>query len=103
MLQARGHHEVGGHAAEVNAHVLIGFAIDDRGCPHVDVGVVEIGECLFPVRLLELEEDRAQGVGVVQRHVAAIRFDVSRRELGARRGCLEAATAKAAPPPAAGS
>ena len=101
-LQARRHHEVRGHAAEVHADVLVGLAVDGGGREHVHVGVVEVGQRLFPVRLLELQEDGAERVRVVEGDAGGVRLHVSRRELRPRRRCGEAAAPAATAAPAAG-
>jgi hypothetical protein len=46
-------------AAESDADVLIGAPVTSS-CRHFDVGVLERRHLVFPVGVLELQEDRAQ-------------------------------------------
>ena len=70
VLPSRRHHEERRRAAEVHADVLVGLAVDDERRRHFDVRVVEGRHLLFPVVVLELEEQRAQRRHVVERLVA---------------------------------
>ena len=53
-------------AAEVDADVRVGLAVDRERRRHLDVGVVEVGQLLLPVVVLELQEDRPQRARVVE-------------------------------------
>ena len=66
-LRPLGHHHVRRRAAEVDADVLVGLAVDRRDRRHLDVGVVEGGELLLPVGVLELQEERPERAEVVER------------------------------------
>ena len=54
-------------------------------CRHVHVGVVEVGELALPVGPLELEEDRAQRVAVIERRRANGRDITGRQACSGRR------------------
>ena len=73
MLAALGHHAERRVAAEMHANITIRLVVDDDGGGNVHVGVIEVGELVFPVALLELQEDRAQRARVVQRQHSGTR------------------------------
>ena len=91
----------------MDADVLVGLAVDGDRRRHLDVGVVEGGELLLPVGVLELQEDRPQRAQVVERRRRRVGLDVSGRLLESRgaRGHAAASeparTAAAAPEAAA--
>ena len=67
----------------MNAHILVGLAVYGQFRRHLDVRAVEVGEFLFPVSVLELEEVRAQRLGFIERRVRE-GFHICRRKLPAR-------------------
>ena len=95
-LRSFRHHHVGRRPAEVHADVLVDLAVDGRDGWNFDVGVVECRELLFPVGVLELQEDRSQRADVIERRVR-IRLDVRGRHFRPRCARHDApAAAKAA-------
>ena len=57
-------------AAEVDADIGIDLAIDGELRRNIDIGVIEIGQFLFPIGIFEFEEEGAQRLQVVERFVA---------------------------------
>ena len=88
-------------AAEMHADVAIDLAVHGDARRHVDVGVVEGDELGLPVRILELDEERAQRARVVERRVGEV-LHVGRRQAhaGAERRTIAAAASTAAEPAA---
>ena len=69
-LRASRDHHVRRHASEVDTDVRIFLAVDRQRRGDFDVGVVEVSEFRFPIFVLEVDEDRAQDLRVVQRRIA---------------------------------
>ena len=74
-------------AAETNADVVIGLAIHDHLCGDFHVRHAEVLQFLFPVLVFELQEDRANDVGIVQVPIG-IGCHIGRGQLLAGRGRL---------------
>ena len=72
------------HAAEVDADVLERRAVHGHRRGHLDVGVVEGRQLLFPVGGLELEEERPQRAEVVY-GLVPVGLDLRRRQRRPRR------------------
>jgi len=88
---AGAHHHVGRGAAEVDADIAVGFAVDGERDGDFDVGVVEVFEFLFPVGGFEGEEERAERGGIVEGSLGVVDFDVGGGEGHAGRGGFGAA------------
>ena len=82
----------------MDADVRVLLAVHDQRGGHFDVGVVEVGELGFPVLVLELEEDGAQDVGVVEACVGIV-LDVGGRDLRAGLGRVSPPLPKPPLPP----
>ena len=98
---ALAHREVGRRAPEMDPDLAVGPAIDRECRRHLDVGVVEVGQCLLPVGAVELQEEGPKDALVVQRSARVIP-DLGRGQLRPRRR-LEGLAAATGPPPTAGS
>ncbi len=68
VLLAFGDHHERRRAAEADADVLVGLAVDRQRRRHLDVGVLERHQLLLPVGVLEVEEQCPHRVEVVERH-----------------------------------
>src|SRR5438552_18748827 len=80
----------------MHADILITFAIHRQLGRNLDVGVLKIGQLLFPLAVLKFEEEGAQNFGIVKRFIA-VRLYIRRRALLARlRRFLIASAAEAA-------
>ncbi len=69
-LRAFRHERIGGHAAEANADVAVLPPVDGEHRRDVHIGVVEVRQLLFPVGILELQEQGTKGIRVVERLVS---------------------------------
>jgi len=65
---------------EMHAHIGVGLAVDGEFGGDLDIRVLEFRQFLFPIRFLELQEERAHGLSVVKRFVLE-RFDLGRGQL----------------------
>ena len=94
-LEAARHHAVRRIAAEADADVAIGLAVDGDRRRHVDVAAVVGLEQRLPVGRRKLDEDGAQHLDVVERLVGE-RLHVGRRQPLARAAACPAPAAAAA-------
>ena len=62
-------HHVGGHPMEMDPDVGVGLTVHGELGGNFDVRVLEVSEFLFPVGVLEFEEEGAQDIGGVERGV----------------------------------
>ena len=80
------HAEVGRVAAEAHAYARVVLAVDAHRRRQLDVGAIEVREFVEPIRLRELQEDRAHDGRVVERLVR-VALHVAVRDLLWRARC----------------